>query len=74
MAVSYKKLWHMLLDRNMLKKDLQSSAGLTGYVMNKLSRNENVTTQTLGKICNALNCTTDEIIEFVAEDEKSSKL
>ncbi len=64
MTVSYKKLWHMLLDRNMKKKDLQELADLTPYAMNKLSRNEDVTTETLGKICKALDCTTDDIMEF----------
>ncbi len=68
MAVSYKKLWHILLDKNMKKKDLQEKAKLTGYVMHKLSRDENVTTETLGKICQALNCTSDDIIEFFPDD------
>lgn len=70
MAVSYKKLWHMLLDKNMKKKDLQESAELTAYAMNKLSRDEDVTTETLGKICKALQCSTDEIMEFIDDDIK----
>ena len=65
MAVSYKKLWHMLLDKNMKKKDLQESADLTSYAMFKLSRDEDVTTETLGKICKALQCSTDDIMEFI---------
>ena len=69
MAVSYKKLWHILLDRDMKKKELQSAAGLTSYAMNKLSRDEDVTTEILGKICKALDCTTDDIMEFVSDDE-----
>jgi DNA-binding Xre family transcriptional regulator len=67
MAVSYKKLWHILLDRDMKKKDLQEAAGLTNYAMNRLSRDENVTTDILGKICRALECTTDDIMEFSKE-------
>ena len=67
MAVSYKKLWHILLDKDMKKKDLQEAAGLTAYVMHKLSRDEDVTTETLGKICNALDCTTDDIMEFTQD-------
>lgn len=67
MAVSYKKLWHILLDRDMKKKDLQEAAGLTKYAINKLSRDEDVTTEVLGKICGALGCTTDEIMEFLPE-------
>ncbi|KAA3384393.1 helix-turn-helix domain-containing protein [Akkermansia muciniphila] len=69
MAVSYKKLWHILLDRDMKKKDLQSAASLTSYAMNKLSRDEDVTTEILGKICKALDCTTDDIMEFVSDDK-----
>lgn len=69
MAVSYKKLWHILLDRDMKKKDLQQAADLTKYVMLKLGRDEDVTTETLGKICRALNCTTDDIMEFIPDDE-----
>lgn len=70
MAVSYKKLWHILLDRDMKKKDLQESANLTGYAMNKLSRDENVTTEILGKICKALDCRTDDIIEFLPDNNE----
>ena len=69
MAVSYKKLWHILLDRDMKKRDLQEAAGLTKYAINKLSRDENVSTEVLGKICSALNCTTDDIMEFVPDEK-----
>jgi len=53
----------------MKKKDLQSAAGLTSYAMNKLSRDEDVTTEILGRICKALDCTTDDIMEFVSNDK-----
>ncbi len=69
MNVSYTKLWHLLLDRKLKKKDLQEKAQLTRYVMSKLSRDENVTTETLGKICVALDCITDDIIEFLPDDK-----
>ena len=65
MTVSYKKLWHLLLDRDMKKKDLQKMADLTSYAMNKLSRDEDVTTEVLGKLCGALQCSTEDIMEFV---------
>jgi DNA-binding Xre family transcriptional regulator len=68
MAVSYKRLWHLLLDRDMKKKDLQSSSKLTSYAMNKLSRNETVTTDVLAKICRALDCTPDDIMEILPDD------
>lgn len=69
MAVTYKKLWHILLDRDMKKKDLQEEAGLTDYAMHKLSKNEAVTTDVLAKICRALDCTVDDIIDILPEDE-----
>lgn len=71
MAVSYKKLWHILLDRDMKKKDLQASAGLTAYAINKLSRNEDVTTDILGRICKALDCSTEDIMEFLPDEQQS---
>ena len=69
MAVTYKKLWKMLIDNDMKKKDLQKSAGLTSYAMHKLSRDEAVTTDILAKICRALNCTIDDIIEILPEEK-----
>lgn len=69
MAVTYKKLWHILLDRDMKKKDLQEAAQLTSYAMNKLSRDEAVTTDILAKICRSLNCTVDDIMEVLPENQ-----
>ena len=69
MAVTYKKMWHILLDRDMKKKDLQETAGLTKYTMRKLGNDETVTTDTLAKICRALNCTVDDIMEVLPEDK-----
>lgn len=70
MAVIYKKLWHILLDRDMKKKDLQETAELTKYTMRKLGNDEAVTTDTLAKICRALNCTVDDIMEVLPEDKE----
>ncbi len=64
MAVSYKKLWHLLIDRNMKKKELQEAAQLTQHAMRKLSRDEAVTTDTLAKICKCLKCKVDDIMEI----------
>lgn len=63
-TVSYKKLWHILIDREMKKKDLEEAAQLTHYQMTKLANNKNVTTDVLGRICKVLGCTTDDIMEF----------
>ena len=69
MATSYKKLWHILLDRNLKKKDLQAMAHLTQYQMGKLGRNESVTTDILGRICTVLDVKVDDIMEFVSDEE-----
>jgi hypothetical protein len=69
MAVSYKKLWHILVDRDMKKKDLEALAGLSHYAMSKMSRNENVTTEVLGKVCAALECKVGDIIEFIYDED-----
>ncbi|HJB18672.1 MAG TPA: helix-turn-helix transcriptional regulator [Candidatus Bariatricus faecipullorum] len=67
MAVSYKKLWKLLIDRNLKKKDLEEMAGVSHYTMNKLTRDNNVTVDVLEKVCRALGCSPDEIMEFVDE-------
>ena len=70
MAVSYKKLWKLLIDRDMKKKDLEEAAQLTHYQMTKLANNKNVTTDVLGRICKVLNCNTDDIMEFVENEDQ----
>ncbi len=69
MAVSYKKLWKLLIDHDMKKKDLAKAADISNYTITKMSKGENVTVETLGKICKVLNCGVDDIMEFVSEDE-----
>lgn len=69
MTVSYKKLWKLLIDRDMKKKDLSENADISSYTLNKLKRGDNVNTDTLVKICIALNCTFDDIVEIVSEDD-----
>ena len=70
MTVSYKKLWHMLLDRDMKKKDLCAAAGISHASMAKLGKNENVTTDVLVKICTALQCDIGDIMELTQETTK----
>lgn len=64
MAVSYKKLWKLLIDRDMKKKDLCRAAGISHTSMAKLGKNGNVTTDVLVKICTALNCDIGDIMEI----------
>ena len=67
MAVSYKKLWHILVDRNMKKKDLEEAAGITHYQMYKLANDKDITTDVIGAICTALDVKSDDIMEFIPE-------
>ena len=69
MKANYKRLWHILLDRDMKKKDLAQIAGVSTYTINKLNKNENVTVEVLGKICKALDCTLDDIMAFEEDGE-----
>jgi len=63
-AVSYKKLWKLLIDRDMKKKDLCQAADISHASMAKLGKNENVTTDVLVKICAALDCDIRDIVEI----------
>ena len=64
MTVSYKKLWKLLIDKDMKKKDLEKAAGISNYVISKMNKGENITVDIVGKICSALNCTPNDIMEF----------
>lgn len=71
MAISYNKLWKLLIDRNLKKKDLQQMSGVSSASITKLGRNENVNTDILAKICTALKCDVSDIMEMVEiSDEK----
>ena len=67
MAVSYKKLWKLLIDRDIKKKDLSSMAGVSPATITKMGKGGHVTTEVLLKICTALNCTISDIMEIVQE-------
>lgn len=69
MAVTYKKLWHLLIDRNMMKKDLEEKTGLTHYQMCKLAKDKDVTTDVLAAVCKALDVRVEEIMDFVPTEE-----
>ena len=64
MNISYKKLWKLLIDRDMKKKDLEKAAGISNYVISKMVRNENITVETVGKICEALKYTPNDVMGF----------
>lgn len=67
MAVSYKKLWKLLIDRDMNKTQLREKAGITTSALAKLGKNENVSTEVLVKICSTLNCDISDIMEITEE-------
>ena len=69
MAVSYKKLWKLLIDKDMKKKDLCAAAGISHASMAKLGKNENVTLPVLLNICEYLECDFGDIMEAVPENE-----
>jgi DNA-binding Xre family transcriptional regulator len=65
MAVSYKKLWKLLIDKDIKKKDLSAMSGVSPATITKMGKNGHVTTEVLLKICTALNCTMDDIVDIV---------
>lgn len=68
MSVCYNKLWKLLIDKNMKKKDLRLATGITTTALAKLGRNENVSTEILVKICKVLDCDIADIVEVVKEE------
>ena len=64
MAISYKKLWKLLIDRDLKKKDLQMLSGVSAASITKLGKNKNVNTEILEKICVALECDISDIMEL----------
>lgn len=65
LKISYNRLWKMLIDKHMQRKDLQSLAGISSASIAKLGRGDNITTDVLLKICGALDCTLEDIMETV---------
>lgn len=68
MRVSYKKLWKLLIDKDMMKKDLQQVAGISWTSVTKMSKGQVVGTEILMKVCKALHCDIGDIVEFIEED------
>lgn len=67
MKISYNKLWKMLIDKNLKRKDLQEIAGISSASIAKLGKGDNITTDVLLKICIALDCTLEDIMETVKD-------
>lgn len=75
MVVSYKKLWKLLIDKDLMKKDLQSKAGVSWATITKMSKGEPVSTEVLMKICKYLQCDVGDVMEFIDEgnDEENTE-
>lgn len=73
MAVSYKKLFHMLIDRNMTPAELQKEAGYSANISTRMRRDEYVSLESMEKICRVLNCKVDDIVEFIPNEDKVSE-
>ena len=73
MAVSYQKLWKLLIDKDVKKKDLAQGAHISTYMINKLNRGDNVNTDTLVRIRIALDCTFDDIMEMIPDGKQEAK-
>ena len=71
-TVSYKKLWKLLIDKDMKRKDLRKATGISTASMAKLSKNENLTTDVLLRICDALKCDISDIMEISLDDADQS--
>lgn len=73
MAVSYKKLFQMLIDRNMTAAELQKEAGYSANISTRMRRNEYVSLESMEKICRVLGCKIDDIVEFIPDEDKVSE-
>ena len=69
MAVSYKKLWKLLIDRDMSKKQLEVTARLSSSTIAKMNKSKGVTTTTLERICRVLECKIEDVVEIVPDEE-----
>lgn len=70
MEISYKKLWKVLIDKDMKKKDLQVAAGISWASVTKLSKGESVSMEVLMKICKTLECNIGDIMDFIPEENE----
>lgn len=73
MTVCYNKLWKLLIDRKMKKKELAALSGVSNSTLAKMGRNVNVSTEMLAKICNALQVDIGDIMEMIPEESKTEK-
>lgn len=73
MAVSYKKLFHLLIDKNMTAAELQKKAGYSANISTRLRKTPYISLESVEKICRVLNCEIDDIVEFVPDESKNTE-
>ena len=73
MSIRYKKLFHMLIDRNMTAAELQKEAGYSANISTRMRRDEYVSLESMEKICRVLGCKVDDIVEFIPDEDKVSE-
>ena len=74
MNVSYKRLWKLLIDKDMKKRDLKEAANLSPSLMSSLSQDKSVTVNTLIRICEALDCRIEDIMEIVPDKKEDNPI
>ena len=72
MEISYKKLWKVLIDKDMKKKDLQAEAGISWASVTKLSKGESVSMEVLRKVCKTLECNIGDIMDLIPEEKEEN--
>jgi len=70
MGVSYKRLWKLLIDKNMKKRDLKEAANLSPSLMSSLNQDKSVTVNTLSRICEVLDCRIEDVMEIIPDNPK----
>lgn len=73
MEISYKKLWKILIDKDMKKKDLQAAAGISWASVTKLSKGETVSMEVLMKVCKTLGCDIGDVMELIPDEGEVSE-
>ncbi len=70
MAVSYKKLFHLMIEKGMTNAQLQQKAGFSANIITRLKRNGYISLESIESICHVMNCGVDDILEFISEDKE----
>lgn len=73
MAVSYKKLFHLMIEKEISNVQLQQKAQISANVITRMKRNQYISLESIESICRALTCDIDEILEFISVDEKKEQ-